>query len=590
MPERGHIGACNVAKETMYAWMAAAALIAAPTAALAATKGDPLYRYQWHLYNHGQKVFADSLPVAGYDLDVGSLHDQQVRGNGVNVAVVDDGLEIRHPDLLANVAIGGSKNFVDGSNDPTPTNPNSEHGTSVAGIIAAVGWNGIGGRGVAPEARLRGFNFLSADADGIETSQDENIRYAWGNGVEAKDADVFNNSWGTTSLQYDAFTRAEAKSWERLMSATRSGKGGIYLKAAGNNFSAFSFWGFNICEDDSITLNTGCSSANVDSLNNLTTAVVVAAVNAKGVRSSYSSTGSSVWVSGIGGEYGFQKKFFPDISGIGSWAKATLYDPAIVTTDLTGCAAGSNADSADGVRDNAMIGSQSTVDTTCNYWAGMNGTSAATPTVAGVVSLILGVNPRLTARDVKYILAVSARQIDPLQPKAVYEGAVQDPGWIVNAAGHPYSNWYGYGLVDATAAVRLARSFQTLPTQIDSGWLASKDPATPIGGIGGVASKLTVNVSKREKVEAVQLSFTTTHVTPRNLRAILTSPSGTKSYILPAFTTLTPTPGGFNVDLTSSNAFLDEPSNGTWTLQVLDMVDPNTATNLSAFNLRVVGH
>ena len=37
---------------------------------------------------------------------------------------------------------------------------------------------------------------------------------------------------------------------------------------------------------------------------------------------------------------------------------------------------------------------------------------AATPTVAGVASLILGVNPRLTARDVKYILAVTARQAD----------------------------------------------------------------------------------------------------------------------------------------------------------------------------------
>ncbi|MET0254804.1 MAG: S8 family serine peptidase [Luteibacter sp.] len=579
-----------MAKETMYAWMAAAALIAAPTVAVAATKGDPLYRYQWHLYNHGQKVFADSLPVAGYDLDIGSLHDQQVRGGGVNVAVVDDGLEIRHPDLLANVTIGGSKNFVDGSNDPTPTNPNSEHGTSVSGIIAAVGWNGIGGRGVAPEAKLRGFNFLSQDADGIETSQDENIRYSWGNGVEARDADVFNNSWGTTTSQYGAFTRAEAKSWERLMASTRAGKGGVYLKAAGNNFSSFLFFGFNLCADDSLALNVGCSSANVDNLSNLTTTIVVAAVNARGVRSSYSSPGSSVWVSGLGGEFGFQKKFFPDTSNIGPWAKPTFYDPAIVTTDLTGCAAGSNADRADGERDNALDTSLSTVDTSCNYWAGMNGTSAATPTVAGVASLILGVNPRLTGRDVKYILAVTARQVDPLQAKAVYKGAVQDPGWIVNAAGHPYSNWYGYGLVDATAATRLAKSFQSLPAQIDSGWIASKDPATPIQGIGSDASKLTVHVGKREKVESVQVSFDTTHVTPRNLRAILTSPSGTKSYILPAFTTLAATPGGFNIDLTSSNAFLDEPANGTWTLQVLDMVDPNTATNLSAFNLRVVGH
>lgn len=560
----------------------------------AAVKGDPLYRYQWHLSNQGQKVIADTRPVAGVDLDIGTLHDAKVRGNGVIVAVVDDGLEIRHPDLLDNVVIGGSKNFVDGSNDPTPTNPNSEHGTSVAGIVAEVGWNGIGGRGVAPEAKLKGFNFLSEDADGIETDQDTNIRYSWGNGPEARDADAFNNSWGITTSAYPAVSQAETKSWEKLMSSTRNGKGGIYLKASGNNFSSLlvSFLGFrfNLCQDDSLQLNVGCSSANTDPTNNYITTTVVASVNASGVRASYSSPGSSVWVAGIGGEFGFQKKYYPDLSNIGAWAKATFYDPAIVTTDLTGCAAGSNADRADGEVDNALDTSQSTIDKSCNYWAGMNGTSAATPTVSGVVALVLGVNPKLSGRDVKYILATTARQIDPLQPKAIYQGTVQDPGWITNAAGHHFSNWYGFGLVDASAAVEKARNFKSLPVLQDSGWLASKDAPVAIEGIGSQKSKLTVAVSKKVKVEAVQLSFQTNHKTPRNLRAILTSPSGTKSYVLPAFTTLSATSGGFAVDLTSSNAFLDETSAGNWTLQLLDMSDSSGSAQLQSFNLRVVGH
>ncbi|KAF1004457.1 MAG: Microbial serine proteinase [Luteibacter sp.] len=568
--------------------------VAVTKAATAKAKSDPLYRYQWHLSNQGQKVFADTRPVPGVDLDIGTLHDAKVRGTGVIVAVVDDGLEIRHPDLLDNVVIGGSKNFVDGSNDPTPTNPNSEHGTSVAGIIAEVGWNGVGGRGVAPEAKLKGFNFLSSDADGIETDQDTNIRYSWGNGPEARDAQVFNNSWGISTSSFPAVNVAETKSWEKLMSSTRNGKGGVYLKAAGNNFSALivSFLGFrfNLCAADSLTINVGCSLANTDPTNNYITTTVVAAVNADGIRSSYSSPGSAVWVSGIGGEYGFQKKYYPDLTNIGDWAKATFYQPAIVTTDLTGCAAGSNADRANGEVDNALDTSQSTIDKTCNYWAGMNGTSAATPTVAGVTALVLGVNPKLSARDVKYILATTARQIDPLQPKAVYKGAVQDPGWITNAAGHHFSNWYGFGLADASAAVEKARNFKSLPALQDSGWLATADKPVAIEGIGSQNSKLTVAVTKRMKVEAVQFGFTTTHKTPRNLRAILTSPSGTKSYVLPAFTTLSATSGGFAVDLSSSNAFLDEPALGTWTLQLLDMNDSSGSAQLQAFNLRVVGH
>lgn len=115
-------------------------------------KGDPLLRYQWHLSNEGQAVIGDRRPVPGVDMDVDLLHALGIRGRNVRVAVVDNGLEIGHEDLADNIIPNGSHNFGNGSHDPTPTDADFGHGTSVAGIIAAVGWNGRGGRGVAPEA------------------------------------------------------------------------------------------------------------------------------------------------------------------------------------------------------------------------------------------------------------------------------------------------------------------------------------------------------------------------------------------------------------------------------------------------------
>lgn len=83
-------------------------------------------------------------------------------GAGAILAIVDTGLEICHPDLAANIEEGKSFNFgvAAGSSITDPFNHNTlgDHGTSVAGVAAAVADNGLGGRGVAPGVQLRGFN------------------------------------------------------------------------------------------------------------------------------------------------------------------------------------------------------------------------------------------------------------------------------------------------------------------------------------------------------------------------------------------------------------------------------------------------
>jgi hypothetical protein len=100
---------------------------------------DPLHGDQWHLKNTGQLG-----ATTGEDLNVEPAWSacgtgNACRGEGVRIAVVDDGLEIAHEDLAANVATGLSYNYVTSNTDPTndPADAESNHGTAVAGIVAA---------------------------------------------------------------------------------------------------------------------------------------------------------------------------------------------------------------------------------------------------------------------------------------------------------------------------------------------------------------------------------------------------------------------------------------------------------------------
>ncbi|MEZ5604660.1 MAG: S8 family serine peptidase [Burkholderiaceae bacterium] len=74
-----------------------------------------------------------------------------------------------------------------------------------------------------------------------------------------------------------------------------------------------------------------------------------------------------------------------------------------------------------------------------------SGTSASTPTVSGIVALMLKERPDLTWRDVRLILAMTARKNDP-----------SNLGWTANY-GLNFNPEYGFGAVDAAAAVALAR-------------------------------------------------------------------------------------------------------------------------------------
>ena len=111
---------------------------------------DALYACQWH---------QNSLHEG--DINVESVWKEDIKGEGVNVAVVDDGMYYAHEDLKDNVNTSLNHDYT-GNGDIY--RPFEHHGTHVSGLIAARD-NEVGVRGVAPRATIYGYNFLANPTD-----------------------------------------------------------------------------------------------------------------------------------------------------------------------------------------------------------------------------------------------------------------------------------------------------------------------------------------------------------------------------------------------------------------------------------------
>lgn len=138
-------------------------------------------------------------------------------GRDVNVAILDTGIDLDHPDLMANIE-GGYMAIQTGAYSLPAAqtyNDDNNHGTHVAGIVAAVKDNGIGVVGVAPEADLYAVKVLDQNGSGYLSDIIEGIRWAIGTRTDADPGNnihIINMSLGTTSNVYlfqDAIIDAE---------------------------------------------------------------------------------------------------------------------------------------------------------------------------------------------------------------------------------------------------------------------------------------------------------------------------------------------------------------------------------------------
>jgi uncharacterized repeat protein (TIGR01451 family) len=538
---------------------------------------DPLAGEQWYLVNTGQKAYSDHPGAAGEDLRLSGSQGLGLQGAGVKVAVVDTGLQIAHPDLAANV-VPGSWNFVDDTDDPSPSNGSTsgDHGTSVSGIIGMRYDNAIGGMGVAPGVGLNGYNFL------LNQSLATMVRSLGGSTSKPASDDVwiFNQSFGTSAAAPAAVPTALEAQYLAGVTTLRSGKGALYVKSAGNGFRDF---GTASC-GEAQAIGVSCQNVSMDGKNALPYNLVVGALNARGKRSGYSSAGSAIWVAAPGGEFGYNES----VAGAGFPAYA--YDPAMVTTDRTGCVNGYSASGAG----RSAFNEGGSPNGLCDYANTFNGTSSAAPATVGAIALLLDARPDLTWRDVKHILATTARRVDPDIPPVTVELSngpyTAELPWTQNATGRWFHNWYGFGAVDVDAAVTYARTYtaNALGALVVGDWIASGAAlglAIPDDSSAGASSRL--HVPGDLTVESIQIEVTITHAFPGDLGLELTSPSGSRSILLNIRNGFAPASGLLMV--AGSNLFYGEPASGDWTVKVVDGL-PADAGTLDQWKIRVFGH
>jgi subtilisin-like proprotein convertase family protein len=294
----------------------------------------------------------------------------------------------------------------------------------------------------------------------------------------------------------------------------------------------------------------------------------------------------------------------------------------MISTDIQGCNAGMSFRNVN-YPTLFNYGSLSS-NLQCDYTNLMNGTSSAAPVTAGVVALMLEARPSLTWRDVKHILAITAEKIDgpnSLQDPTDYvldpilntldhprgrdvSGHDYDYKWILNGAGHLFSNWYGFGRVNAANAVVTAQNYElgslgTFEQTLNSFGIWYYNSGTinlPVyeqdGATGAEISDTSIWIGHNYKVEYVQIELVTDHPFPGDLAIMLESPSGTESRLLTANSMLllwNATRSSLTIPLGSS-AFYEELSEGFWTLRVLDGSDARGNGSIVSWKLLVSGH
>jgi subtilisin family serine protease len=344
---------------------------------------DPRFASQWHLRNTGRGG-------GTLDEDVDAAGAWALAGGGsprTVIAIIDDGIDLDHPDLAPNIWTNPrrgardrhGRDFVD-DNDPwnprpkvfhppfDDTDTNDIHGTPCAGVAAAAGNNRQGVAGIAWGCRLLAVKIMAGPTLAPYDRIADSIRYA------ARHADVLSCSWGVArhpdveSALADATTRG------------RGGRGAPVFVATGND-----------------------SARRIGFPSSDERAFAVGASNDRGRRSRYSNYGRGIAFVAPSDDRRRQ---------------------GITTTDVHFRTRGYAPGSA--------------------YCDDFGGTSSATPLAAGIAALMLSVNPSLRWNEVGDLMKATADRIDAA--KGDYR--------------KKYSVRYGFGRVNAAAAVAAAASFR----------------------------------------------------------------------------------------------------------------------------------
>ena len=230
----------------------------------------------------------------------------------------------------------------------------------------------------------------------------------------------------------------------------------------------------------------------------------------------------------------------------------------------------------------------STTTGTFDY-ASFSGTSAATPMVAGGAGLLLEACPELNYRDVKYLLAKHAIQVDR-----------NHSGWIQNDAGHYYNTDYGFGKMNIKDAIQdCQNSYIPLPKAQSFETITEVNQDIPYSGN---TLNIAIPVQENSNVEWVSITLDAKLSDMGEYEFILTSPAGTKIQLLHSNNAVAGTSLNTNNFIRehshdetfqlSAVGFLDEESQGVWHLEIIDgITESNQESRLiKQVKLNILGY
>lgn len=457
--------------------------------------------------------------VAGHDINVVSVWPDYT-GRGVLVSFLDSGMDETHPDLVPNYRPELAWDMSLDIPGAAARKDEDGHGVAVAGLVAAAAENGIGVVGVAWDSQ---FTMHRIDLEIDDTHAKKAAVFEKTARKQVADgAEVFCNSWGPGFMLHDGVNAEAFLAAGRYMAEYgREGLGILTVFAAGN-------------ERD------GMMNTNYDPTDNSPWHTVVAASDQAGNVTSYSTPGSSILITAPGSD-----------------------EPgSMVTTDWQ-----------------SVNGYNKTPGVAGDYDSTFIGTSAAAPVAAGIMALMLEANESLGYRDVQEILAYSAKRATYLDREVnkAFNGARDWNGGALLA-----SHDFGYGHIDAHAAVRLAESWMKLGVVgnlvLEEGEVLQQTLTVGAGEQATAAASFAPSY----RVEQVTVTVDIEADSLAGTAIELFSPDGTRSVLMNAFITKADDPedgqnDGFDMNYTF-NTVLNWGSNlaGQWTLKITNTADDGT--------------
>jgi len=397
------------------------------------------YFGEWELQNNMPVISGTN---AGLDVNIMGAWSNGFTGQGVTIAIVDTGVDGRHPDLnYANslswdFRLNTQQNLANRNYLGYPRSTNNTHGIECAGIAAGNGY-GIGIVGAAPDAKISSLAYLGLTPDSSGKSDADKLsaifayqgqtdltgkpnpylpvkwkNTSWTNGPPIR---VKSHSYGHSGgMPYVVSNISDALKISNALVACDS-NGIINVFAAGNDRYTGRY-------SNGVPMDNGPIGTQDAERQQIRAywphCINVSALGSDGKYANYSSYGANVFVTA------------PSDSSPGLFS--------IPSTDLPG-PIGDNLGNL-GPDKYFSLNSGASISWLTSYYSSFGGTSEACPIVAGIMALGVEADPFLTPRMAQHLLALTSRQVD-----------VTNSDWITNANGYAFNNNYGFGLIDATA-------------------------------------------------------------------------------------------------------------------------------------------